>query len=279
MAIIAKGSKIPWEADQSAHPSHIRDLPGDVVEFRLVRGQLRKGVLRSERRPRNLYSPADALRLKTKFKIRVLTDTRFKGTVVLAQLPWDGGSPTNSIRLDTATGRVFFRLFGGPQRLDFPLFTAGGNREFEVAYALEGRQDSRGRVVIHVDGVEKVSHTGRTVYPPLDASRYPKKGLYLDEDLPDSVPEFVVQFRDITYYTPDTGTEEMVGQPPQPPVPEPPKPEVPKPDPEPEPRPEPKPEPEPDPGYVISEAEMEALEGAMDNINMSIALIRDILDR
>lgn len=273
MTVLAKGSGIPWAAKQSARPEHIRQLGNDVIEFRLVRGQLRKGVLRSEWRVTSLYSPSEALKLKVSYYFTLKTDVNFDGDLVLSQLPWDGNSPDNSIRLNTKTKRMYYLNYnqgGRPKRREETLVpTVQVDREYKIAYLLEAEENGRGSVTVYLDGEKKVDLKGQVLFPPLDKSRYPKVGQYLDSDLPSGTNEVVVQFRDITFYSTDATAEEMLGRieaPQEPEEPNEPDPEINEPDPEAE-------EPEPEIPDIFSE--LEDLETELSQISDSLSRIRN----
>lgn len=197
--------KFKWEADQSAQPDHIKDLPGGVIEFKLVKGQRRKGVYRSERRAKI----PDPLNLKMSFKFRVTSPVNFDNDLVIAQLPWDGGSPDNSIRIKDGTAYYLNYNQGGRTKRDEKPLVPGFKPDVwhEVAYLLTGRSDNSGRVQIWVDGNKTVDRIGQNIWPPTDKDAYPKIGPYAgDDEIPHDI---VIQYKDIKFGDRNATFEEL----------------------------------------------------------------------
>lgn len=283
MTILAKGSNIPWESKQAAKDEFIRFLDNNVIEMKLVKGEMYKGeVQRTELRVKKVYSPKEALKLKISYKYTLKTDVNFKGDLVISQLPWDGNSPDNSIRIDTKTKRMYYLNYnqrGNPKRDERTLVpTVKVDQEYEIAYLLDAEENGRGKVDVYLDGEHKAGLSGQILYPPLDPERYLKIGGYLgDTDLPSGLKEIVMQFRDVTLGSTDATFEELTGRKPQQPT-EPNQPEEPV-------APEPgnnQPDPEtntPDPETNEPKPETANISSKLEDLESEVAQISDSLSR
>src|SRR5690606_22979185 len=102
------------------------------------------------------------------YDFTIETDQKGDGEAVTTQI-WDGGSPTNSIRWDYATNRLFYRLYKESSKQDFDLGPVSKGKKVRVAIVLNAKPDNSGSIQIYFNGDKKVDYKGRTLYGKVDS--------------------------------------------------------------------------------------------------------------